>query len=245
MTRKRFAGCGRRPHVSSPLWTSDFLPVSRDDPHSSLAEEWDRRYASAPQVFRTEPDESLVELASPVPPARAVDLGAGEGRNSLWLARRGWNVVAVDASRVALDRLSDAAAVEGLSIITVADDLISYLAKARVAGTTFDLVVLAYIHPDPSGRAELLAAAAHSLSTGGHLFVVGHHISPFGVTGPLDPARLYTEDDLRVIPGLNIIRLVQRRGKSDVSESSTDVVLWARRRATDRESPSSTATQAS
>ncbi len=200
-----------------------------DDRHGALAEEWDRRYASAPQVFRAEPDESLVELVSPLPPGTAIDLGAGEGRNSLWLARRGWNVVAVDASRVALDRLSDAAEVEALSINTVADDLISYLADARVAETSFDLVVLAYVHPDPSGRAELLTAAAHSLSAGGHLFVVGHHVSSLGVTGPPDPLRLYTEDDLREIPGLDVIRLEQRRGKSDVSEPGTDVILWARR----------------
>ncbi len=223
---------------------SDSLPVSRDESHSSLAEEWDRRYASSPRVFRAEPDESLVELASPLPPASAVDLGAGEGRNSLWLARRGWNVVAVDASVVALNRLSDAAEIEGLSITTAADDLVSYLAEARVAGTHFDLVVVAYVHPDASGRAELLSAAAHSLSAGGHLFVVGHHVSSLGVTGPPDPARLYTEDDLRGIPGLDVLRLEQRRGKSDVSEPGTDVVLWARRGAADRGKPSSTATHA-
>ena len=219
-------------------------PCRRDESHSSLAEEWDRRYASSPRVFRAEPDESLVELVSPLPPASAVDLGAGEGRNSLWLARRGWNVVAVDASAVALGRLSDAATVEGLSITTVAEDLVSYLADARVAGTYFDLVVLAYVHPDASGRAELLAAAAHSLSAGGHVFVVGHHISSLGVTGPPDPTRLYTEDDLREIPGVDVIRLEQRRGKSDVSEPGTDVVLWARRGAVDQGTSSSTATHA-
>jgi len=136
--------------------------MSPDDRLAALAEEWDRRYASAPQVFRAAPDESLVELVSPLPTGTAIDLGAGEGRNSLWLARKGWNVVAVDASRVALNRLSDAAEAEGLSIKIVADDLISYVANVQVAGKTIDLVVLAYIHPDPSGRPELLTAAAHS-----------------------------------------------------------------------------------
>ena len=152
--------------------------------------------------------------------------------------------MAVDASVVALNRLSDAAEIEGLSITTAADDLVSYLAEARVAGTHFDLVVVAYVHPDACGRAELLSAAAHSLSAGGHLFVVGHHVSSLGVTGPPDPARLYTEDDLRGIPGLDVLRLEQRRGKSDVSEPGTDVVLWARRGAADRGKPSSTATHA-
>lgn len=206
---------------------SDSPPMSPDDAHSALAEEWDRRYASAPQVFRDEPDETLVELVSPLAPGTAVDLGAGEGRNSLWLARQGWKVVAVDASRVALDRLSRAASEDGLAVQTAVGDVVSYLIDAGAAGETFDLVVVAYVHPDPSGRAELLAAAADSLSPEGHLFVVGHHASSLGVTGPPDPARLYREDDLRAIPGLEVIRLEQRLGESDVSQPGTDVILWA------------------
>lgn len=211
---------------------SDLPPYSPADRRAALAEEWDRRYAAAPQVFRAEPDDSLVELVSPLRPGTAIDLGAGEGRNSLWLARRGWAVVAVDASRIALDRLSRSAVSEGLSIRTIVGDAVSYLADTRGAGHTFDLVVLAYVHPDPSGRAELLAAAADSLSPGGHLFVVGHHVSSLGSAGPPDPARLYTEDDLRAVAGLDVIRLEQRRGASDVGQPGTDVLLWGRRPAT-------------
>ena len=194
---------------------------------ATLAEEWDRRYASVPQVWRPEPDESLAELVSPLPPARAIDLGAGEGRNSLWLARQGWDVTAVDVSQVALDRLSRAASAEGLSIETVADDLFSFLAAARADSRTFDLVVVAYLHPDPVQRAELLAAAAGAVSAGGHLFVVAHDRASLGVTGPPDPERLYTDDDLRALPGVEVVRLAQRRGKSDVSEPGIDIVLWA------------------
>lgn len=207
---------------------SDPAAFSPHDGRSKLAEEWDRRYASTPQVFRAEPDESLVELASPLSPGRAVDLGAGEGRNSLWLARQGWRVVAVDASRVALDRLARAAALEGLPVETVVDDLVSYLAAARLGAVVFDLVVLAYVHPDPPRRAELLAAAAGSLAPDGRLFVVAHHRSSLGVTGPPDPARLYTEEDLSGLPGIEVLCLEQRRGHSDVAEPGRDVVLWAR-----------------
>lgn len=112
------------------------------------------------------------------------------------------------------------------------DDLVSSLtdgrAGGRAGGDSFDLVVLAYVHPDPSDRAELLAAAVDSLSPGGHLFVVGHHLPSLGVTGPPDPARFSTEDDLRAILGLDVLRLEQRRGESDISEPGTDVILWAR-----------------
>lgn len=137
--------------------------------------------------------------------------------------------MAVDASRVALNRPSRAAAMDGLAVETVVDDLVSYLTDGWAAGDAFDLVVFVSAHPEPSGRAELLAAAADALSLGGHLFVVGHHVSSLGVTGPPDPARLYIENDLRVIPGLDIIRLEQRQGESDIRDPGTDVVLLARR----------------
>ena len=198
-------------------------------PFRSLAAEWDRRYASAPRVFRVEPDESLVERVTPLARGRAVDLGAGEGRNSLWLARNGWDVVAVDASAVALDRLAAEATAEGLPVRIVVGDIVPFLKDDRDASEGFDLAVLAYVHPDRDDRAGILAAAAASLRPGGHFFVVGHHVASLGVAGPPDADRLYTEEHLRSVPGINVVSLALRQGNSDVTRSATDVVLWGRR----------------
>jgi 2-polyprenyl-3-methyl-5-hydroxy-6-metoxy-1,4-benzoquinol methylase len=150
---------------------------------TAVAEEWDRRYASTDRLFRVEPDETLVEVVTPLRPGRAVDLGAGEGRNSLWLAAHGWAVTAVDLSRQALDRLDGHAHAEGSAVVTIADDLASYLGAARARGDMFDLVVLAYVHPHRAERAELLHAAVSVVGPGGHLFVVGHHRFSQGVAG--------------------------------------------------------------
>lgn len=195
---------------------------------SALAEEWDSRYASAPRVFRAEPDESLVELASPLEPGRALDLGAGEGRNALWLASKGWAVVAVDLSEVALGRLRGFADAAGLQIETVRGDGVAYLRSAGPA--SFALAVLAYVHSGPQEHAALFAAAGQALSPGGHLFIVGHHISSLGRVGPPDPERLYREEEITTaLAGLEILRIGQRRGESDVHEHGTDLVVWARR----------------
>jgi N-acetylglucosamine malate deacetylase 2 len=192
----------------------------------ALCEEWDRRYAAVPRVFRADADESLVALVSPLRPGTAVDLGAGEGRNSLWLARQGWRVTAVDASQVALDRLSRSAAADGLSITTVKADIEEYLRETYPGQPAFDLVVIAYVHPDRVGRAGLLAAAANALGAGRHLFVVGHHLSSLGVAGPPDPDRLYTDEDLGAVPGVEVVSLEHREGKSDIDRPATDVLLW-------------------
>jgi hypothetical protein len=59
---------------------------------------------------------------------------------------------------------------------------------------------------------------------------VGHHISSLGVVGPPDPSRLYREEEIAAaLGGLEILRLQQRRGASDVHEPGTDLVVWARR----------------
>ena len=83
-----------------------------------------------------------------------------------------------------------------------------------------------------SGRAELMAAAVGVLGAEGHLFIVGHHVSSLGLAGPPDPERLYTDDDLRAVKGVEVVRLQHRRGVSDVDDVGTDVILWARRQET-------------
>ena len=189
-------------------------------------ENWDERYAAVGRRFSIHPDTAMVELVTPLPPGQALDLGAGEGRNSLWLARHGWTVTAVDGSSVALDRMRAAADAEGLSVSPVQADLGDFLRR----GDTFDLVVIANIHRSPEERVVLLRAAVGAVRPGGHLFLVGHHVDSLGRVGPLDAARLYTEEALGgALPGLRTL-LLERRERTlggDTGEPVVDVVLWA------------------
>jgi SAM-dependent methyltransferase len=188
---------------------------------------WNERYAASERLFSADPDGTLVELAGGLPPGRALDLGAGEGRNSLWLASLGWRVTAVDLSDVALTRLAASAVEHDLNVTTEVADMNEFLGRAG----RFDLVVLANIHPAPEERAELLAGAAAALAPGGHLFIVGHHVDSLGKAGPPRPERLYTEDIVaRAFPDLELLRLEKREGRhGDRDEPVTDVVAWASR----------------
>ncbi len=64
-------------------------------------EEWNTRYRIREQL-NDEPAPLLVRAASALPPGNALDLACGAGRNAVWLARRGWNVVALDGSSEAI-----------------------------------------------------------------------------------------------------------------------------------------------
>src|SRR6476659_1362369 len=68
------------------------------------ARQWDQRYADTQLVWSVTPNQFVAAERADLPPGRAVDLAAGEGRNAIWLASRGWEVTAVDFSQVALDK---------------------------------------------------------------------------------------------------------------------------------------------
>jgi tellurite methyltransferase len=69
------------------------------------------------------PTPLVVTALSEIAPGRALDTGSGEGRNSLYLARLGWEVVALDTDQQALGTLRATAKHEGLSITTEVADI--------------------------------------------------------------------------------------------------------------------------
>jgi 2-polyprenyl-3-methyl-5-hydroxy-6-metoxy-1,4-benzoquinol methylase len=69
----------------------------------------------AGSLWTAQPNRFLVAETKDLPPGRALDLACGEGRNAVWLAERGWEVVGIDFSDVALEKaraLADARSVD-------------------------------------------------------------------------------------------------------------------------------------
>ncbi|MEU3730691.1 class I SAM-dependent methyltransferase [Streptomyces sp. NPDC033538] len=133
---------------------------------------WDGVYASRPAATDPRPNARLVETVTDLPPGDALDLGCGAGGDSLWLARRGWRVTAVDISAVAAERLAGHARSHGLGELVTAErhDLRESFPEGR-----FDLVCAHYLHtPFDLDRSAVLRTAAHALRPGGRLLVVDH-----------------------------------------------------------------------
>ncbi len=160
----------------------------------SPKEQWNKRYQEIDQLWIRQPDPSLVKFVGPLTPGKALDLGCGEGRNSIYLAQIGWNVTAVDFSDVALERLKKDASAAEVSIDAVCDDLTEYLKDTK---SKFDLVLIANIHPPSEERFQMYSQTKHVLNPGGYLFIIGHHLDSLGHVGPADPDRLLTESEIR------------------------------------------------
>ncbi|GAA1164634.1 class I SAM-dependent methyltransferase [Nocardioides aquiterrae] len=155
------------------------------------AQAWDERYAANDLVWSAEPNVFVAAELADAEPGRALDLAAGEGRNAIWLARRGWTVTAADFSQIALDKGRQLAGDTGVRWVC-AD------ATRWDEPAAYDLVVVAYLQLAAPERRAALRAAYASLVEGGTLLVVAHDSSNLaeGTGGPQDPAVLMTADDV-------------------------------------------------
>lgn len=153
---------------------------------------WEQRYSAAQSIWGWAPNRFVAEVLGPLPPGRALDLAAGEGRNSLWLADLGWRATAVDFAENALARGRAQAEEHSLDVEWVQADVLEYLPESGA----YDAVVIAYLHLGARKLATVLGHAAQALAPGGTLVVVGHDVTNIadGVGGPQDPAILLTPD---------------------------------------------------
>ena len=80
---------------------------------------YDEAYRNTEHVFGREPEVILKAYHTSLDPARPVlDIGSGQGRHTLFLARRGFTVDAVDPSRAGIDSVAGRAAAEQLPVST-------------------------------------------------------------------------------------------------------------------------------
>ena len=158
------------------------------------ARAWDERYAGTELLWSGTPNQFVAEELAGLSPGRVLDLAAGEGRNALWLADRGWRVTAVDFSQVGLEKGRLLAERHGLDIRWVCADVLTY----EPGPDPFDLVVLAYLQLTADERRTAVRSAFGSLRTGGTFFLVAHDSTNLteGTGGPPDPTVLFTAEEV-------------------------------------------------
>ena len=222
--------------IAFSLASEDLATTIRNSANEA---DWDHRYSGS-QIWSGNPNGTLVNELTGVEPGRALDVGAGEGGDAVWLAEQGWTVTANDISQRALDRVANEAQRRGLHIANNhadANDLEPFPAES------FDLVTAHYASiprtADRRGVQNLIRAVA----PGGTLLVVGHDLAPMRTpidprnhSRPFDPdAYVRVEDVASVLaPDPNwVIDVNETRprppGAASASHHVDDVVLRARR----------------
>lgn len=155
------------------------------------ARDWDERYAATELVWSVTPNQFVAAELADLPPGRAVDLAAGEGRNAIWLSGLGWSVTAVDFSQVALDKGRRLAG--DADVTWVCADATTWAGDAA-----YDLAVLAYLQLPAEGRRAAVRRAFAALRPGGTFFLVAHDTTNLteGTGGPQDASVLMTAEDV-------------------------------------------------
>lgn len=172
------------------------------------AEQWDQRYAQSEFLWTAEPNRFLVQEVESLPPGKALDLAAGEGRNAVWLATLGWDVLGVDFSKVALDKARRLADARGVQVRFDLADVRTYRPKYR----GYDLVIVMYLQIPWEDLVPVLRRAAGAVAPGGTFLLVAHDRDNIerGYGGPSDPGVLYSADQVAAeLEGLTIERAVQ------------------------------------
>ena len=155
---------------------------------------WDARYEAKGALWGAEPNQFLAEIADVMEPGTALDLGCGQGRNSFWLASRGFTVTGLDLSPVAIEQARAVAVEFDVDVSFESVDLTTW----DPAGRVWDLVVLTYLHLSEKRRPVVHDAAKRAVAPGGRVVVIAHHLDNFenGVGGPPVPELLFTEQQL-------------------------------------------------
>ena len=167
-----------------------------NDPLAKLQAFWNARYAIDEYVYGTEPNDFLAQSLPAIPRSgNVLCIADGEGRNSVWLARQGCRVTAIDVAAEGLAEARKLAERSGVRIETRLADVASF----DFGTDRWDAVVSIFLHLPPKVRRAAHRRALAGLKPGG-VFVYeayGPEQVRYRTGGPAgEPELLHSRDDV-------------------------------------------------
>jgi SAM-dependent methyltransferase len=181
-------------------------------------ERWNQILTAAKPMFNTAPNAFLVEMTKALKPGRALDVGMGQGRNTIYLAQQGWDAVGFDPAERAVAAADAQAKSIGVKITT-------HVARAEDFdwGTNqWDLIVLSYV-----GGREFVDLVRRALRPGGMVVLEAFHRDATK-TRPVGGAVVFDSNELvKLYDGLRIVRYEDAAAVGDFGLADTRVVRLA------------------
>ena len=187
---------------------------------------WQARFAAPGYLFGTAPNAFLKSKTHLLRQGeRALAVADGEGRNSVFLAEQGLDVLSVDFSPQAQAKARVLAQEHGVTLRFEQADMTVWPWPTEA----FDVVAAIFIQfTAPPERAKMFAGIKHALKPGGLLLMQGYGLKQidYKTGGPSDPAQLYTRELLQDAFG-NFSSLDIREYDSVIQEGSRHAGLSA------------------
>ena len=167
---------------------------------------WDVRYAGDAYLFGVTPNAFLTAQAGRLERGASVlAVADGEGRNGVWLAEQGLEVLSIDASPVAQEKAAKLAKQRGVSLQLECVDLETWTFPIA----QFDVVAAIFVQfAGPDLRTRMFDGMKRALKPGGLLLLEGYgpRQLEYRTGGPPNLENLYTEamlleafGDLRIV----------------------------------------------
>ena len=172
----------------------------------TIGQMWDEKFSREGYFYGFEPNvfiESQTKLLAPQ--SKVLCLGEGEGRNAVYLADRGFEVTALDASAIGMTKALAMASKRGVNFKVELLDLEQWNPKEK-----YNAVVTSYLHLEEPLRTQAFQKAISTLSPQGYF--IGEFFSinqiPRESGGPKKPSLLYTLASLESIFSLEDCEII-------------------------------------
>lgn len=191
----------------------------------SELERWQTRFSAPGYAFGKEPNAFLKAQAHLLRPGqRALSVADGEGRNGVWLAEQGLDVLAIDFSEAGLAKARALAAERGVSLRTELADVTTW----QWPREAFDVIAAIFIFVEPHERPPFFSNLKQALKPGGLLLMQGYRPEQlnYRTGGPPKAERMYTREILQQGFG-DMAALDIREHDSMISEGTSHAGLSA------------------
>lgn len=162
----------------------------------SELDRWEKRYATPDYIFGEGPNYFLSSCKSLLPKSgKALAIADGEGRNGVWLAEQGLDVLSLDFSPNAQKKVAQLAKARNVKLTIECADVHHWSYPAN----HFDVVVEIFTQfSTPEERPLKWSGMAKTLKPGGLLILQGYTPKQldYGTGGPKEVDHLYTRDML-------------------------------------------------
>ncbi|MCS7043676.1 MAG: class I SAM-dependent methyltransferase [Bryobacteraceae bacterium] len=168
------------------------------------AADWDQIYLNPDARVPVNPSALVLETTANLEPGTAFDAGMGNGRNAVYLARKGWKVTGVDLSEAAVKKAREAAAQLRVDL----DARVGDVETMALPRASYDLILCLYTEPLAVRAAKKFIDA---LKPGGLLVVEGRHVEALARAAAQDTASGFHDNQLlNLYERLRILRYEDR-----------------------------------
>jgi SAM-dependent methyltransferase len=181
-------------------------PYAYHDEQPPMNPDWDELYSRDGYAYGTEPNGFLVSVATILQRGPTLCLAAGEGRNAVYLASMGFEVLAIDASAVGLAKANRLAREQGVRLATQQVDLHDF----DMGEACFENIVSVFCHVPSRLRRRVHAGVVRALRPGGMFLLEAFRPEQleFASGGPLQLDLLMSREQVEAeLQGLEMVRV--------------------------------------